>query len=61
MDKFKSAMHRHIGCGGMKCTCCNPERGKGTKKTRILRKRARAFLKRETATYIGTWYGQRMA
>lgn len=52
MDLYKSKMMRRIGPGGLKCSCCNPSRGKlknsHVGKDNSLNKRARRLLKLET-------------
>jgi hypothetical protein len=48
MDTFKQNQLKHMGPGGIHCTCCNFFRGKNVHKNkRILTKIVRQSLKRE--------------
>lgn len=60
MDKFKEKIFEKIGCGGLKCKCCNPsfERSKHhsskykKKYTRIARRKMKKEKEEQGEKYI---------
>lgn len=46
MDEFKKAAHKHIGPGGVKCSCCN------SRSTKELNRLQRKIFKREKPDLI---------